>query len=58
MKLKWKYFIYHHDKYTTTPEFNNITSVKFTAELKQTNLSTKADIDGFRENRDFDNKLK
>ena len=31
----------NHDKYITTPEFNNLTPENFTAKLKQANLVTK-----------------
>ena len=38
----------NHDKYITSPEFNELTSENFTARLKQANWETKTD---------FDNKL-
>ena len=34
-----------HDKYITTPEFNNLAGRVFTARLAQTNLITKTDFD-------------
>ena len=34
-----------HDKYITTPEYNNLTAENFTARLKQVNLVTKTDFD-------------
>ena len=37
--------IANHDKYITTPEFNKLTSERFTARLKQTDLVTKSDFD-------------
>ena len=37
-----------HDKYITSPEFNELTAENFTAKLKQANWKTKTD---------FDNKL-
>ena len=39
---------HNHDKYITTPEFNNLAAGLFNARLAQANLVTKAD---------FDNKL-
>ena len=38
----------NHDKYITTPEFNNLTAERFTARLKQADFENKTD---------FDNKL-
>ena len=38
----------NHDKYITSPEFNELTAENFTAKLKQANWKTKTD---------FDNKL-
>ena len=35
----------NHDKYITTPEFNNLTVENFPAILKQANLVTKTDFD-------------
>ena len=52
MKWKTKITIHSHDKYITTPEFNNLTS----ARLKQTNLASKSDIANFVNKTDFDNK--
>ena len=34
-----------HDKYITTPDFNNFSERVFTARLAQANLITKADFD-------------
>ena len=45
-------------KYSTTQEFNKLTSANFTARLKQANLASKDDIANFVKNTDFDNKLK
>ena len=39
---------HNHDKYITTPEFNNLAAGAFTARLAQADLITKTD---------FDNKL-
>ena len=39
---------HNHDKYITTPEFNNLAAGVFTARLAQADLVTKTD---------FDNKL-
>ena len=36
---------HNHDKYITTPEFNNLAARVFTARLSQANLATKADFD-------------
>ena len=35
---------HNHDKYITTPEFNDVTSEHFVARLKQVNLASKSDI--------------
>ena len=35
----------NHDKYITTPEFNNLPAGVFTARLVQTNLISKTDFD-------------
>ena len=40
---------YNHDKYITTPEFNNSAAEVFTARVARANLVTK---------KDFDTKLK
>ena len=45
-----------HDKYISTPEFNNLTSENFAARLKQTNLASKSDIANFANKTDFDNQ--
>ena len=47
-----------YDKYITTQELNKLTSGKFTARLKQTNIASKIDIANFVKKKDFDNKLK
>ena len=36
---------HNHDKYITTPEFNNLAAGVFTARLAQANLVTKTDFD-------------
>ena len=36
---------HNHDKYITTPEFNNLAARVFTARLAQANLETKTDFD-------------
>ena len=36
---------HNHDKYITTPEFNNLITENFKARLAQTNLVTKTDFD-------------
>ena len=36
-----------HDKYVTTPEFNNMTAENFAAILAQANLASKNDIGNF-----------
>ena len=41
MKLKKKITYHDHDKYITTPEFNNLTSEDFAAKLAQVNLASK-----------------
>ena len=43
----------HHDKYSTTPEFNNLTSKYFAARLAQANLASKSDIANFVKNDSF-----
>ena len=35
---------YNHDKYITTPEFNNLTADVFNVRLTQANLITKTDF--------------
>ena len=49
MRLKKKVSDHNHDKYITTPEFNNLAARVFTARLAQANLVP---------NADFANKLK
>ena len=36
---------HNHDKYITTPEFNTLSAVVFTARLAQANLIIKTDFD-------------
>ena len=36
---------HNHDKYITTPEFNNLATGVLTARLAQTDLATKTDFD-------------
>ena len=57
---RWKEekVINYRDKYSTTQEFNKLTSENFTARLKQANLPSKSDIANFVKKTDFDNKLK
>ena len=52
--LSWSW----HDKYITTPEFNELTSENFTARLNQASLASKSDIANWVKKTDFDNKLK
>ena len=47
-----------HDKYITTPEFNQFTAENFAARLPEANRSTKSDIANFVEKTNFDDKLK
>ena len=47
IKLKESTTDHDHDKYFSTQEFNNLTSEKFTARLKQVNLESKNDIANF-----------
>ena len=47
MKLKKKITDHNHDKYTTTPEFDKLTTRNFVARLKQANLACKSDIANF-----------
>ena len=44
LKLKKKLTDHDHDKYITTPEFNNLAAI-FTAWLAQANLVEKTDFD-------------
>ena len=37
----------NHDKYITTPEFNEFTADIFSAKLKQANLASKSEIVNF-----------
>ena len=45
LKLKKKLTDHNHDKYITTPEFNNLAAGDFAARLKQADLVTKTDFD-------------
>ena len=47
MKLKKKITDHNHDKYTTPPEFDKLTTRNFVARLKQANLASKSDIANF-----------
>ena len=40
-----KHIDHNHDKYITTPEFNNLAAEVFNARLAQGNLITKTDFD-------------
>ena len=44
-EIEKKIIDHNHDKYITTPEFNNIAARVFTARLAQANLVTKTDFD-------------
>ena len=46
-----------HDKYITTPEFNNLTAENFAARLAQVNLACKNYISNFVNKTDFDDRL-
>ena len=46
-----------HDKYITTPEFNNLTAENFAARLAQVNLGSKNYISNFVNKTDFDDRL-
>ena len=46
-----------HDNYTTTQEFNKLTTDNFTARLKETNLASQNDIAIFVNKTSFDIKL-
>ena len=46
-----------HNKYITTPEFNQLTAKTFAARFAQANLVSKNDIANFVNKTDFDNKL-
>ena len=45
MKLKEKLTDHDHDKYITTPKFNNLAARVFTLRLVQANLVTKTGFD-------------
>ena len=44
-EIEMKLTDHNHDKYITTPEFNNLASDVFNARLAQANLMTKTDFD-------------
>ena len=44
-EIEKKLTAHNHDKYITTPEFNNLTADVFNAKLAQANLVTKTDFD-------------
>ena len=44
-RIEKKITDHNHDKYITTPEFNNLTAEFFTARLVQADLVTKTDFD-------------
>ena len=46
-----------HDNYTTTQEFNKLTTDNFTARLKEANLASQNDIAIFVNKTSFDIKL-
>ena len=43
--MEKKLITHNHDKYITTPEFNNLAADVFNARLAQANLVTKTDFD-------------
>ena len=43
--LKLKFADHNHDKYITTPEFNELSAEIFDARFKQSDLVTKTDFD-------------
>ena len=47
MKLEKKLDHDHSNKYITSPEFNKVTAVNFSARLKQTNLASKSEVADF-----------
>ena len=57
VKLKIKYLIMIM-QYVTTQEFNKLTADYFTARLRQESVATKADINDFVGNTDYNYKLK
>ena len=44
-EIEKKLTAHNHDKYITTPEFNNLTADVFNAKLAQASLVTKTDFD-------------
>ena len=44
-EIEGKIHNHNHDKYITTPEFNNLTAKVFDARLKLANFATKTDFD-------------
>ena len=57
-KIEKKIPDHNHDKYINTPEFNKLMAETFAERLAQGKLATKAEIDDFIQNTDFDDKLK
>ena len=58
-KIEKKIIDHNHDKYSTTPDFNELTAEKLAARLAQGNLAVKrSDIANFVNKTDFDEKLK
>ena len=49
---------YNHDKFITTPEFNNFMLEIFDLRLKLADISGKSDIANFPKKTDFDNQLR
>ena len=55
----WEYVVtckstdHSHDKYITTPEFNELTAENFATRLGQANLASKSDITNFVKKTDF-----
>ena len=49
---------HEHDKYLTTPEFDNLNEENFAARLEQVNLASKNNIAALYKKTDFANKLK
>ena len=52
----WRNWI-KHDKYTTTQEFNKLTSENFATRLKEAKLSARDDIDDLIKKTNFDEKV-
>ena len=49
---------HNHDKYITTPEFNNFMAEVLAVRLKRANLASKSDVVNLADKIDFDEKLK